>query len=208
MEVREGKGLRIIIEHPGMFFDEEKIKSLGDHTVSKIYDEKKNSFQDIYIFRPSLPEAVGISITKTQIQVDTKEPDSNNCLEVLERIMEGTEDVWIRKISCTYYEGYTSRSYQELVDFGIPNLLQDLPPEYLQRTATINGYLGDFDFEKTDKIYRCKASFFGMEDAITFSSKTTLEVENFSDTPEEILGIIKEMIKHAKTYKRVVREGI
>ena len=120
-------------------------------------------------------------------------------MEVLKKIFDREEDIWnIEEISCSYFEEYVSRTYKELKDYGIKNLLPELSEDECTMTVTVRGETEDWDYTTTRELLKCRASFFDMDKALLFSSKTTVESEIQSDSLEEILETIEGMIEYSK----------
>lgn len=200
------EGLKITINHSGIFFVEERIKRFGDHKISKAYNEKTKSYEDIYSFRKDNYDVI---IAKTQTQITLREDlEDESYIDILEKLFKNRDWLWsIKEISAIYMERYVAREYQELEKYGIQNLLPNLKEEESRATSSLVGELGNWDWKIINELYRCQASLLDTDNAIAFSSSTIMETENQSNELEEILETIKNTSKHARTYRRIPRLG-
>lgn len=193
MEVREGKCLKIIIGDGGIFLGEDKVKKIFQET-----EYREN--EDLYIFQETIPGVHEMTIHKGhQLQMIIKDLENESYIDVLRKIFGQEDDkewLWsIRNVSCMYFERYTSRTHQELVEYGVHNLLPDLRKDEWGKSTQTWGVIEDNTYETYHEITRGQARSIGMEDALTFTSKTIMKCENIYRWRESVEDLVKQIRK-------------
>lgn len=216
MEVRQGKSTRIIIKCSiSDFFDINRIQTIlgnSNYIERKAVNEYRSRkskipiYDTVYTFR-EIPEIYELTVGPNYVQITLTELVNESVfLDIIKKIFSEEFQkyfIFIRQITCVNFESCTARTYDEIQETNITGLLPNLAETEDSLKHISEGDFGDAEYTVELELSRCQASFFNMDDALSFRKIVTIESKDTGEhgrlnSIDDILDAVRNSISYGQ----------